>query len=413
MSIIHSEVIRDKIELRKSFDENQPFKHVEIPKFFDDDLVERMLDQFPVPKAEEMINEFGHRNNKYACHDVRSIGPAYREIDDYIKSTEFALLMRDLTGIEDLLYDPEYHGSGTHDNMSGQGMNPHVDFNLHRTTGYHRRINAIIYLNEEWEEEWGGCIQVHKNPWDAENDWTKTYLPLKNRCVLFETNEYSWHGFEKVTHPTNPNISRKSFTIYMYTKQRPLEEIGDKHGTIYVPRPLNNSVKPDQVLSAEDYEDTKALIDGRDSMIKGMYEREMKQNNIIKGLFAFRDNIRLPMEGYVRQIDGAIGVHGNFGLNKRLTFRVQPSQDVSWMSVKLSIPEYIKDQKVSININRVNVEEAFEKDNKIDAKIEVNMKAKEIVDIEFVFDKSMSPKEAGVSPDKREFSSNLRNIVFS
>ncbi|WP_395173049.1 2OG-Fe(II) oxygenase [Roseibium alexandrii] len=161
------------------------------PNFFQEDVLSRILQQFPVPKAEEMVNEFGVPNRKYACHDVRNIGPVYKEIDDYISGQEFANIMGELTGIRDLLYDPEYHGAGTHDNMSGQGMDPHVDFNFHRTTGYHRRLNAIIYLNDEWKEEWGGCLQVHKDPWDPANDWTKTYLPLKNRCVLFETNEYS------------------------------------------------------------------------------------------------------------------------------------------------------------------------------------------------------------------------------
>ena len=140
--------------------------------------------------------------------------------------------MRDLTGIEGFLYDPEYHGAGTHENLVGQGMDPHIDFNLHRNTGYHRRINAIIYLNEEWKEEWGGSLQIHKNPWEPETDEIQTFLPLKNRCILCETNEYSWHGFEQIRHPTNPNPSRKSFTVYMYTKYRHLEEIGDKHGTL-------------------------------------------------------------------------------------------------------------------------------------------------------------------------------------
>jgi Rps23 Pro-64 3,4-dihydroxylase Tpa1-like proline 4-hydroxylase len=70
----------------------------------------------------------------------------------------------------------------------------HVDFNLHRITGYHRRINAIIYLNKEWREEWGENLELHKNPWDFESDEIISYLPLFNHCVLFETNGYFWHA---------------------------------------------------------------------------------------------------------------------------------------------------------------------------------------------------------------------------
>src|SRR5438067_13793651 len=74
----------------------------------------------------------------------------------------------------------------------------------------------------------------------------------RNHCVLFETNEYSWHGFHAVSVPDGKEISRKSFTIYMYTKERPLNEIADKHGTIYVPRPMPGHLKPGHTLTAAD-----------------------------------------------------------------------------------------------------------------------------------------------------------------
>lgn len=252
VQILHDDLINNLDGYRKEFLNADPFKHVLIPNFFHDDVVKKILKQFPKPNPEEMINEYGEPSQKFACPDVRNIGPIYRKIDNLIRTPKFAEMMKKLTGIDDLLYDPEYHGAGTHDNFSGQGMDPHVDFNLHRSTGYHRRINAIIYLNEEWEEEWGGCLQVHKNPWDPANDYTKTFLPLKNHCVLFETNEISWHGFKPVTHPTNPNISRKSFTIYMYTKERPVTEVAEKHATVYVPRPLPDHLKPGYQLTQAD-----------------------------------------------------------------------------------------------------------------------------------------------------------------
>ena len=304
--ILHPSLTENKTAYSEAFAAAKPFKHVDIPNFFDDGLVTRMLEQFPSPPKEGMRTEFGIKQLKYACHDVRGIGLAFREIDEYIRGEGFQTLMRDLTGIEGLLYDPEYHGAGTHENLAGQVMDPHIDFNLHRNTGYHRRINAIIYLNEEWEEEWGGSLQLHKNPWEPEMDEIKTFLPLKNRCILFETNEYSWHGFEQIRHPTNPNISRKSFTIYMYTKDCPIEETGDRHSTIYVPRaPLPSRMVPGYTLDKADIGELKDNFAKRDSMIKFMYRREKKQNNVLTSLQNYRESFRIPIEGFVRQI-GAV-----------------------------------------------------------------------------------------------------------
>ena len=37
----------------------------------------------------------------------------------------------------------------------GGFLNMHVDFNIHPHTGLKRVANAIIYLNDDWESDWG------------------------------------------------------------------------------------------------------------------------------------------------------------------------------------------------------------------------------------------------------------------
>ena len=63
-----------------------------------------------------------------------------------------------------------YYGAGTHENFHGAGLDPHFDFNIHPKTAQHRRINAIVYLNKNWDPSWKGSICFHSDPYDLRGD---------------------------------------------------------------------------------------------------------------------------------------------------------------------------------------------------------------------------------------------------
>lgn len=77
MPILSAELFDKANSYRKQFETAKPFRHILIPQFFDPAIAEAMLAEFPVPRENEMINEFGVKNRKFACRDVRSIGPTY------------------------------------------------------------------------------------------------------------------------------------------------------------------------------------------------------------------------------------------------------------------------------------------------------------------------------------------------
>jgi len=134
-------------------------------------------------------------------------------------------------------------------------------------------MNLILYLSPEWEHAWGGSIQLHRDPYKppAEDDIV-TVTPAFNRCVIFETNEYSWHGFERIELPEEKrDLSRKSFALYYYTDSRPAEELGAEHSTIYVERHLPKEIQADMELSAEQLQHIKNLLTHRDQHLKRLY----------------------------------------------------------------------------------------------------------------------------------------------
>ena len=84
---------------------------------------------------------------------------------------------------------------------------------------------------------WGGALEIHSDPRQPFENRVWSYDPLFNRWVMFETNERSWHGFPQIDLPPDRrHLSRRSISIYLYTKDRPAEEIPPIDPTFYVQR---------------------------------------------------------------------------------------------------------------------------------------------------------------------------------
>jgi hypothetical protein len=258
-------------ELAARFQQRDPFRYVVIDDFFSAEYCSELLAQFPAFGSGNARNEAGELGNKSTVKKIRGIGPAYAALDDALRTREFLDLIGSITGIPNLLYDPWYFGGGTHENRNGQALDAHVDFNKHPIERWHRRLNLIAYLNPAWDDAWGGSLQLHSDP-RAPADRVTTITPLYNRVVIFETTEWSWHGFPRITLPGNKDgLSRKSVALYFYTTDRPAEELADTHSTIYVDQPLPQRFRDGLMLKANDVEELRELLARRDQHNQRLY----------------------------------------------------------------------------------------------------------------------------------------------
>jgi len=273
-------------QIQQEFTTAKPFRYAIIDHFLDEGFCRELLAEFPGFDAKRAVNEYGETGRKAVFTQVAKIGPAYKRFDQLIRGEAFLSLASRLTGVPSLLYDPEYVGGGTHENLNGQDLDPHVDFNYHPQRHWHRRLNLIVFLNPEWEENWGGCLQFHENPWAADGERAAaTVVPLMNRAVVFETNEYSWHGFRRIELPTGKEkISRRSLAVYLYTKERPAEEVASSHSTVYVPRHLSDHIQAGRTLSEDDAVEIRDLLARRDAQLKYLYEREQELSEVLQGV---------------------------------------------------------------------------------------------------------------------------------
>ncbi len=256
---------------QSSFMANKPFKHLVIDNFLLTEVAENMLKEFPGFDDKLAMNENGEVGRKAVHEKVSGIGPTYKKIDALAKSKEFLGWVEQVTGINGLMYDPYYFGGGTHDNLSGQDLDPHVDFTHHPMTGHHRRLNLIVYLNKQWDRSWGGNIEFHKNPrLQPEQDEIISVEPIFNRAVIFETNNISWHGFPRIDLPDEKKgLSRKSFALYYYTHQR--DQPVKPHSTIYVERHLPERYQAGMKLTESDLQEMKTLLARRDQHLERLY----------------------------------------------------------------------------------------------------------------------------------------------
>lgn len=281
--MLHPAVKGRREEWARRFRDAQPFRHVVIDRFLDPQVCQELIAEFPSFSRGNARNEFGEAGGKAVVETLREIGPAYARLDGLLASEDFRRWTGDVAGIPRLIHDAAYVGGGTHENIEGQELDPHVDFNYHPKTRLHRRLNLILFLNEEWEETWGGCLQLHLNPWlPAGEDRVETVVPRANRAVLFETTERSWHGFQRIVPPPEKKgLTRRSVAVYYYTRERPPEETVPEHSTYYVPRPLPERFVAGHTLTAADVAELRQLVERRDRQVRFLWEHERELRELV------------------------------------------------------------------------------------------------------------------------------------
>jgi len=200
-----------------------PFPHMVFDDFFNPDELRMLAAEFPeLGKQAGDINYVNPNENKFASKGEGRLGQHARQLIHLLNSEPFLEFLQNLTGIkEKLVPDPYLEGGGYHQIKSGGFLKVHVDFHKHRDMQLDRRINVLVYLNEDWPEEYGGHFELWERDMSA---CAVKVAPLFNRLVVFSTTDYSWHGHpDALTCP--PDRSRRSLALYYYTNGRPADEI--------------------------------------------------------------------------------------------------------------------------------------------------------------------------------------------
>ena len=227
----------DYDKLSKEFQEAQPFRHVVIDNFFDDETARQLSSEFPDYNDEKIWSVYRNPiENKKLTPNWDLFPKATYQAFSLMNTPEFVEKIRKITGITNLEADYGLHGGGWHMHGRGGKLNMHKDYSIHPKLGKERRINIIIYMTPDWQEEWGGGLELwsHDEEKNLPKECVKKIYNKFNCAALFDTAQNSWHGLPKELECPEGTY-RKSLNIYYVAEAR---EEAEKHDrALFAPTP--------------------------------------------------------------------------------------------------------------------------------------------------------------------------------
>jgi 2OG-Fe(II) oxygenase superfamily len=226
---------------RESYATACPFPHAVTPSFLEPEVLARAIAEYPSPEELSdwnrmtVTDEQGRPVQIEKLHHMNEyrFGPTLRGLLHELNSARFLVILEQLTGIKGLIPDPHFQGAGLHQYLPGALLGVHSDFNFHPYYGLDRRLNLLLYLNDGWQPEWGGELEL----WERDmSRCAKKVVPASNTCLVFSTTKDSFHGMpDPLRCPQG--VTRKSIALYYYSNGRPENERYSVSKTLWKKRP--------------------------------------------------------------------------------------------------------------------------------------------------------------------------------
>ncbi|MBD0294602.1 MAG: 2OG-Fe(II) oxygenase [Flavisolibacter sp.] len=219
-------------ELETAYQSAQPYPHIQIDNFLEEEAAIRAMNEFPGVTDEGWIHYVHVNEKKHGLNKMDRLPPFIRQVIEQLNTPEFCEFLSELTGIPNLLPDEMLEGGGLHQSGRGGFLNIHADFTVHpHKRHWCRRVNLLVYLNQDWKPEYRGELEL----WEKDMSCcVQSILPVFNRAVIFNTDEDSYHGLpDPIQCPED--MTRKSIALYYFTEERNV--LPKKRSTNYRARP--------------------------------------------------------------------------------------------------------------------------------------------------------------------------------
>jgi hypothetical protein len=231
-------------QCRTAFLGAAPFPHIVIDHLFALPLLRAVADEFDTGLAGARTIANPHELTVRST-DPAHFGPATLRYFDMMHRHAMVGFLSQMADVSPLFVDPALLNGGLHECRDGGHFDIHLDFNRHRQTMLDNALVAITYLNEDWQADWGGELEL----WcSRERRIVRSIAPVMGRTVIFAHGPNSFHGH---TAPVNTGgrATRRSVATYYYTRRVAARDKLGYRSTVFA-LDEQNRFAPSDIVSA-------------------------------------------------------------------------------------------------------------------------------------------------------------------
>lgn len=215
-------------DLQVEYRSHPSYSKIEIKNFLPLNIVQEMakeLDSLPLEQGKKFTRK---GSCMYEYNDLE-ITPIQDEVVNALHSGPFLKWLQEVTDTIDLIPDPHLIGAGYAKAYTGDSLKIHTDFNWNEELKLHRRLSAIVYLNEEWNEDWGGNLDFYDI---NREDRISRVVPGAGNLVVWSYHNLAFHGYpDPMKNPEG--TCRKNLRLFYYVSNAKHDDHFPPHRSLY------------------------------------------------------------------------------------------------------------------------------------------------------------------------------------
>lgn len=255
----------------EDFKNSKPFPHLVQDDVLDEELAKCLQAEILNIDEKEWDVVIDPFEIKRLLRNKGAIPPNCLKLFQFLQSPEFIKELSSITGYS-LIPDQEKYYWGIHKFEDGDFLDIHVDAGMNVKTGLKKRLTLGLYLSKDWTEANGGHIELWKGE-SSKYDNAKltecavSVLPKFNRLILFDCNDYSWHGAPEPV--VCKNGEKRLFLTMSYMSELSNSDLNRRGKAFFVQRPcepFSEEKENFKVIRAQADWDLKRREYGKDTM---------------------------------------------------------------------------------------------------------------------------------------------------
>ena len=215
-------------ELQQEYRNHPGYSKLEVKELLPLGVVQALAEELESIPLDE-CKKFTRRDSCMYEYNKLDNTPVQDEVVHTLHSATFIKWLQEVTDTVDLIPDPHLVGAGYSKAYNGDSLKVHTDFNWNDQLRLHRRLSVVIYLNEEWDENWGGNLDFYDT--DRKKVLSRV-IPGAGNMVVWSYNNLAYHGYpEPMKNPDG--TCRKNIRLFYYVSNAQHDDKFPPHRSLY------------------------------------------------------------------------------------------------------------------------------------------------------------------------------------